>query len=74
MSEEKKEYKLPAYQKFVEECEAAGFEVRHYNGRNFFSGPAVVHTDVQAVIRVTSVPVQWDNMGKTDYIIYPKRV
>lgn len=57
--------------KFVQECEAAGFEVRHYCGRNFYEGPAVEHHDIQEVIRATSMKVVWDNMGKSDFIIYP---
>lgn len=69
----KKLYPNPKDQKFVEQVRKAGMTVRYYDGRNFFSGPAVVHADPQAVIRATTMPVQWDNMGKTDFIIYPKR-
>lgn len=58
---------------FVQDMEAAGFEVRQYSGRFFWQGPAVNagdHEEFLAVIRATEVPVQWDNMGK-GWIVYP---
>lgn len=35
------EYAKPDHRRFVEDMEAAGLEVRHYRGRNFYQGPAV---------------------------------
>jgi len=60
-----------SYDKFTEECEAAGLKVEHYNGRFFYEGPAVRCDDIQPVIRATTVEVQWDHMG-LGYIVYPK--
>ena len=44
-----------------------------YRGRNFYAGPAVVvrRSQLQDVIRATSVDVQWDQMGKDGVIVYP---
>jgi len=68
---ETQEYKQTRYQKFVKECEAAGLEVEHYNGRMYFKGPAVRCDDIQEVIRATTVDCQTDNMG-LGWIVYPK--
>lgn len=68
--------KKEIFQKFSEECENAGFEHEQYNGRYSYEGPAV-RTDeengpsLQDVIRATSMKLQWDTMGKTDFIVYP---
>ncbi len=59
---------------FTRDLLGEGFKVEDYDGRYFYHGPAVRVDDmdgVQAVIRATSVPVQWDNMGK-GWIVYPK--
>jgi len=61
---------------FVEDMEAAGYEVRHYEGRSFWKGPAVVTDNengdtLQDVIRATDVRLQWDQMGRCDLIVYP---
>jgi hypothetical protein len=44
-----------------------------YHGRNFYEGPAVVvrRSQLQDVIRATSVDVQWDQMGKDGLVVYP---
>lgn len=60
---------------FVEDMRSAGYDVEHYHGRFYWQGPAV-RTDeagtpsLQDVIRATTIPVQWDNMGY-DWIVYP---
>jgi len=60
------------YQKFRQECEAAGLEVTDYiKGRFYYVGPAVSCSDIQEVIRATSVDCQWDNLG-LGWIVYPK--
>lgn len=74
--EAQKEHNLPeyvneVYKRFAADCFAEGFELQHYNGRRHFSGPGVVVSDIQEVIRCTEIPVVWDNMGR-DYIVYPK--
>ena len=71
-----KEYNLPDYEdenyrRFVAECYDAGFPITHYDGRNFYHGPAVIVDDVQSVIRATQVKVLWDNMG-LDWVVYPR--
>jgi len=64
-------YDSPTFERFVRECREAGLEVEHYEGRFFYTGPAVRTKDVQEVIRATRVKVQWDNLG-LGYIVYPK--
>lgn len=64
------------FQKFAKECDAKDMDVRHYNGRFYFSGPAVFTNEEgfptkQDVIRATSMKVQWDNMA-FDWVVYPK--
>jgi hypothetical protein len=68
---ELEDYKQDSYRRFVAECYDAGLSLRHYNGRFYFKGPAVVTSDISIVIRATTVEVQWDNMG-LDWIVYPK--
>ena len=60
------------HQQFSLDMEAAGFDVREYNGRFFYHGPAAVvdRDQLQDAIRATGVPLQWDNMGR-DWIVYP---
>jgi arginine/ornithine N-succinyltransferase beta subunit len=62
------------HQQFAADMEETGYEVRDYQGRFYYSGPAVEvdRDELQDVIRATSVPLQWDNMGKTNLVVYPK--
>ena len=64
--------KQEKYDKFTADLEEAGFEVRPYNGRFFYRGPAVriEQDELQDVIRATTVKLQWDDMGK-GLIVYP---
>lgn len=73
--------KLPAYeqaryQAFVNEItyELGAERLEHYEGRGFYRGPAVRcdAEELNDVIRATTVRVQWDTMGKSGYIVYPK--
>ncbi len=63
-------YTKPEHIQFAEDCEDAGFEVRFYQGRYFWKGPAASCDDIQDVIRATEVSVQWDQLG-LGYIVYP---
>jgi hypothetical protein len=56
--------------KFVKDMKKAGLEPYHYNGRFFYSGPAVDVKDLQDALSNTKVKCQWDNMG-LDYVVYP---
>jgi hypothetical protein len=62
------------YAKFEHEAEAAGYPVKEYHGRYFYVGPAVFieAEDLQALIRATTMPLQWDSMGKSGLVVYPK--
>ena len=53
---------------FIEDCEIAGLHPFHYEGRNFWQGPAVICGSFGEF--QTSVRVQHDNMGM-DYVVYP---
>ena len=64
-------YTKKHYRRFVQDMNQAGFDVEHYEGRFFWSGPAVRTDDLQQTLRATKVSCQWDNMGLS-YIVYPK--
>ncbi len=57
--------------RFVEDMEEAGLDVRHYRGRFFWTGPAVVVDDLQDALSATRVRCQWDNMGR-GWVVYPR--
>ena len=69
---------MDTHQQFIEDMESVGIKVnKEYYGRYFYRGPAVVTTESgwptrQDVMRATAVQVQWDNMGREDYVVYPK--
>ena len=56
---------------FVRDMDKARIDVEHYRGRNFCEGPASVCASISDVMSKTSVPCQYDNMGKS-FIVYPK--
>lgn len=61
------------YKKFEEELENE-YDVEQYQGRGFYNGPAVRidSSELQDVIRATTVRVQWDTLGKDKLVVYPK--
>jgi hypothetical protein len=71
MSEELPEYTNEDHKQFVTDMQAVGLKVRHYRGRFFYQGPAVVVPEVQNALSKTQVQCTWDNMGK-EYIVYPR--
>ena len=64
--------KTERHEKFTEDMEAAGFEIKNYRGRNYYDGPAVVceYKQEQDVIRATTLRLTSDSMGK-GLVIYP---
>lgn len=67
----------PIHRRFQEKAEEAGFEVREYHGRYLYYGPAVSVKDQdefqEFLQRInTTIKLQWDDLGKTGKIIYPK--
>lgn len=50
-----------------------GYEVDEYHGRYAYVGPAVRidASELQDVLRATSVRVVWDTLGKNGYVVYP---
>jgi hypothetical protein len=65
------EYTDPHYKQFVQDMQDTGLEVEHYNGRNFYEGPAVRCDDLQDVLSNTKVKCQWDSCGLGN-IVYPR--
>ena len=62
------------HEQFEEDMQDAGFDAEPYNGRFYWSGPAVRVNDLhglQEVIRATTVHLQWDSLGKSGFIVYP---
>ncbi len=59
---------------FSLDMKCAGREVEDYKGRWFYGGPAVFvdESELQDVIRATSVQLQWDELGKSGLVIYPR--
>jgi hypothetical protein len=66
-------YTRKSYLQFVRDMRRADLDdaLRHYRGRCFYEGPAVVVKNVQDALSETKVPCVYDNMGM-DYIVYPK--
>jgi len=67
-------YAHAAYATFAREATAAGLHVTHYEGRYFYSGPAVDCADFHALvraIRATTGRIQWDELGKHGFVLYP---
>jgi hypothetical protein len=65
--------------RFTRALEAAGFEVQHYDGRSFFSGPSATVSDRHGLLRaIRAIPeefdaeLQWDNLGR-GYVLYGPR-
>jgi hypothetical protein len=65
------EYAKPEHRQFIEDMEAAGLEVRHYRGWNFYVGPAVEVDDIQDALSRTKVECRWDHLG-LGYIVHPR--
>lgn len=50
-------------------------DIRFYEGRYRYEGWAAKaedFDDIQAIVRATKVTLQWDQLGKSGYIVYPK--
>ena len=60
--------------RFMRDMKRAGLKskMRYYQGRNFWTGPAVVVDDVQEALSHTAVKCQWDRMGKGS-VVYPRQ-
>ena len=72
--EGKSTYPIPRYNLFWDEIRKMGKTPYHYEGRYYYEGPAVNVDDddeKQEVIRATSMPLQWDNLG-LGWVVYPK--
>jgi hypothetical protein len=64
-------WRHPDHSRFAADMERVGLRVRHYRGRFFWQGPAVIVTDRDQAISATQVACQWDQMG-LDWIVYPQ--
>ncbi len=60
--------------RFMRDMKRAGLKskMRYYEGRNVWTGPAVVVDDLQDALCHTKVKCQWDNMGM-GFVVYPKQ-
>ena len=56
--------------KFMDDMWDNNLQMRYYQGRNFWQGPAVETDDLQEVLSCTKVTCSWDNLGH-GYIVYP---
>ena len=60
---------------FREDMEEARFDVQFYRGRWFYRGWSVKAKDfreLQDIIRATRIYLQWEELGKTGFIIWPE--
>ena len=60
---------------FCRDMKRADRKVSFYCGRFFYKGLATTvdsFDEIQSIIRATDVLLQWDQLGKEGYIIYPK--
>jgi len=56
--------------KFISDMEEAGLEVRYYEGRYFWKGPAVSCGGIDDVLQETKVKCKWDSLGR-GAIVHP---
>jgi len=68
---ERIQWSHPDHSRFAADMDRAGLEVRHYPGRFFWHGPAVVVSNRDRANFATAVACQWDQMG-LDWIVYPQ--
>jgi len=63
---------LDDVRRFMRDMKRSGLKrkMRYYKGRSFWTGPAIVTDDLQAVLSATKVKCQWDNMG-LEWVVYP---
>ena len=79
LAEATDKYELPPYgseghRDFVVQMYKKGYEIRHYNGRGFYVGPAVVveADQVEKAKKDAKVDLLVDNMA-FDFVLYPKK-
>lgn len=60
--------------RFMRDMKRAGLvkHMKYYEGRYFWTGPAVVVDNIQVVLSHTKVKCQWDSMG-LGYVVYPRQ-
>lgn len=66
--------RVEARERFRREMEEDGFEVEEYEGRDFYSGPAVRvgdRDDIERIEEISSCRVRYDQMG-LGFIVYPR--
>lgn len=72
---ESEEEESETQKQFREDMAEADRTIRFYGGRFHYQGWATVaesFNDIQAIIRATSVLLQWDQFGKDGWIVYPQ--
>jgi hypothetical protein len=60
---------------FTAQASAAGFAVTHYEGRDYYSGPAVdcsSHGELLRLVRATTMRIETDELGKSGFVAYPR--
>ena len=64
-------YHHPDHLQFADDMAEADLDVRHYRGRFYWAGPAVVVDDLQDALGATRVHCQWEQMG-IGWVVYPR--
>jgi hypothetical protein len=62
------------YDTFTADMRTVGYAVEPYHGRDYYEGPSVriERRELQDVIRATTVKLQWDSLGKSEVVVYPR--
>lgn len=67
-------YKNKRYRKFISDMESAGIPWRHYEGKNYYSGPAAVTSaefTASGIRNATEVTLVSDTLGR-NIILHPR--
>ena len=63
--------KNKTHKQFVVDMYRANLDIKNYEGRWFYKGPAVEVDSISEAMSKTSVPCNYDSMG-TGFIVYPQ--
>lgn len=61
----------PEYQKFIKECEDAGFKIVQYQHKAIDKFPAIIVSSLDEIDNKLTVQTQYNKIG-TAFIIFPK--
>ena len=63
-------YNHPDAKQFIADL-AGAHQIRHYEGRNAYEGPAVYVDSREEAMAATTIVCAWDNLGK-QFVVHPR--